>query len=125
MRAGERVEVVVLGEWRPATVREYPSQLGNYVVELDEALELPGLALPVRQLVRAPADVRPMLEFVPTLADRSIEVEMTLTPEGERWRDGLFAERPPADGPFDSVGTFVVLALALLAFFLLTLWLLT
>lgn len=129
MKPGDLVFVTVMGEPRPAVVLVPVTALGNVEVELVEPFDLPGLTVPVRQLVRAPGDVRPR-EGV-TVADDG-RVSGYLHVHTDECGCGLvlgppeqMSARIPADGPFDSLPMAIALALALLAFFLLTLWLLT
>lgn len=124
MNVGDRVIVTVLGEPRLARVLVPVTALGNVEVELEEPLELEGVGLPVRQLVRAPRDVRPD----PTRVVREWEQPddpddvPVLVEADPAWRDAL---RGGPAGPFDHVRELVAIALALLVFFLLALWIIT
>lgn len=110
MRVGDRVTVTVLGERRTARVIDPCSPLGNVSVELDEGFTVDGVPFPIRHLYRDFSDVCPLERIDPTRVVR--EWEMTDPTE-------------PLPGPFDHLREFVALSFALLAFFLLVLWLLT
>lgn len=127
MNVGDRVFVTVFGEPRPARVLVPVTALGNIEVELDEPVEVAGVWTPIRQLVRAPQDVQPMRpdptrvvrEWEPPDDPGDVPVLVVADPA---WRDAL--RGGPAE-PFAYVRELVAIALALLVFFLLALWIIT
>lgn len=73
IRSGDRVTVTVRGHRAPATVTSPYTALGNVEVELDEPIDDLGAGtLPVRRVVRSPADLE-VLRPDPTRATYSSE----------------------------------------------------